>query len=132
MIFSRKHAIDQLYFWLGVFTNLYLIVIAVEFFSNLYFRYPQLEILLDALSEPYLGSLAVYTVLKEIRKRRPGGLVSLHRGEWFVAAWLVLLVLTTVAVIFSKGYYFDLMYKLVLTNSLASLMIYIGSRINRP
>lgn len=132
MFFRRKHVIDQLYFWLGIFTNLYLMVIAAEFFSNLRFGYPQLEILLDALSEPYLGSLAVYTVLKEIRKRRAGGRVSLHRGEWFVAAWLILLVITTAAVIFAQSYYFDLTYKLILTNSLASLMIYIGSRINKP
>lgn len=129
---NKKSHIDRLYFWLGLFTNFYLIAIAADFFSNLHLRYPQLETLLEALSEPYLGALAVYTVLKEIRKRRSGGFASLHRGELFVAAWLLLLVFTTAAVILTESYYFDAVYKLILTNSLASLMIYLGSRISKP
>lgn len=128
----RIHAltIDRLYAWLGHFTSLYLVVSAIEFFSNLHFRYPTVELALDALSEPYLGALATYVVLKELRKHR--GAPSLHRGERFVIAWLALLGLTTAAVVFTAAYRFDVAYKLIISNSLASLMIYIGSRLHRP
>ena len=124
--------IDHLYVWLGHFTNLYLALIAVEFFSNLHLAHPTLELALDAFSEPYLGALAVYVVLKEIRKRRLGSARSFHRGEWFVITWLALLTLTTLAVALTDTYRFDAAYKLIISNSIASLMIYLGSRLHRP
>jgi len=131
MAFFRRTTIDHLYRWLGVFTALYLILISFEFFLNLHLRYPTLERLLDALAEPYLGALAVYTVLKEVRKRREGRSRG-YRGEWYVAAWLVLLAVTTAAVMFTARYQFDVVFGLILGNSLASLMIYLGSRLHRP
>ena len=128
----QRNFIDRLYRWLGLFTNFYLILIAVEFFAVLHPRYPTLELLLDAFAEPYLGALAVYTVLKELRKRRMEVPTSLHRGEWFVAAWIILLVLTTIAVAVTERYHFDVAYKLIISASLASLMIYFGSRVHHP
>ncbi len=126
-----RSILDHLYFWLGAFTNLYLVGIAVAFFAGFAAHYPTVEKLLDALTEPYLGALAVYTVLKEIQKRRSGQSAA-RRGEWYVAAWLLLLVLATLAVASSEPYRFDTVYKLIIANSLAALMIYIGSRIHRP
>ncbi len=122
--------IDRIYFWLGYFTVFYLALSALEFFSNLHIRYPEFEHMLDALSEPYLGALAIYVVLKELRKRR--GMSSLHQGERFVIAWLILLSAATLAVMGTDLYRFDIAYRLIISNSLASLMIYIGSRIHHP
>lgn len=128
----QRNFIDRLYRWLGFFTNLYLVLITVEFFAVLHLRYPAFELSLDAFAEPYLGALAVYTVFKELRKRRMEVPTSLHRGEWFVVSWLILLVLTTVAVAATERYRFDASYKLIISTSLASLMIYLGSRLHRP
>lgn len=126
----RAVTIDHIYFWLGYFTSLYLILSAVEFFSNLHVAYPAVEQALDALSEPYLSALAIYVILKELRKRR--GVFSLHRGERFVVAWFVLLAATTLAVMFTDTYHFDLAYQLIIANSLASFVIYFGSQLHRP
>lgn len=126
----RALTIDRIYFWLGYFTSFYLVLSAIEFFSNLHVRYPTVEYALDALSEPYLGALATYVVLKELRKRR--GTPSLHQGERFVIAWLILLVATTFTVVLTDFYHFDVAYRLIISNALASLMIYIGSRIHTP
>ena len=127
----ERSVTDRLYVWLGFFTNVYLLLIAIEFFSGAQRRYPQLAALLDTFSEPYLGALAVYVVLKEIHKRR-GTRLSRHRGEWFVAAWLTLLIITTVLVAATAFYPFDLVYRLVIANSLTALMIYFGARIRTP
>ncbi|MBI4132126.1 MAG: hypothetical protein HY474_00670 [Candidatus Sungbacteria bacterium] len=124
------NTVDHIYRWLGYFTSLYLIAAAVEFFAHLHAAYPEAERLLDALSEPYLGALATYVVLKELRKRR--GVPPLHRGEHFVAAWLILLAVTTLAVAFTATYRFDPVYHLIISNSLASFIIFLGSRIHRP
>ena len=128
----HTHAVDRLYFWLGLFTNAYLLAIAAEFFYNLHLRHPTVERLLDAFSEPYLGALAVYVVLKEIRKRRSGSPESFHRGERFVYGWLGLLIITTLAVAFTDRYRVDAAYQAVIQNSLAALTIYLGARIHRP
>lgn len=124
-------SLERMYFWLGYFTSFYLILSAVEFFANLHLVYPAVEHALDALSEPYLGGLAVYVILKEIRKKRRD-LPSLHRGERFVAAWLTLFAATSLAVVLSEFYRFDVAYRLIVSNSLASFMVYLGSRLHRP
>lgn len=129
MSIRRTHAVDRLYLWLGLFTNAYLLLIAAEFFSSLHLRYPAVERLLEAFSEPYLGALAVYVVLKEIRKRRSSSPIPAHRGEWFVYSWLGLLVLTTLAVTLTERYHFDAVYQAVIQNSLAALTIFLGARI---
>jgi len=126
----RTVTVDRIYFWLGYFTIFYLILSAVEFFSNLHVSYPVVEHALDALSEPYLSALAIYVVLKELRKRR--GVISLHRGERFVVAWVILLIATTLAAVLTDTYQFDRAFHLIISNSLASLVIYIGSQLHRP
>ncbi len=127
----RHGALDILYFLLGFFTNVYGITITVIFFARAAHMIPILVGTLDAFQEPYLGALAVYVVLKEIRKRRHG-LESRHFGEMFVVFWLLLLFASTLMVLFSDSYRFDEVYKLIITNSLAAFIIYIGGLINRP
>ena len=124
---SRRQAgaIDWLYLGLGGFTHLYGITLSVLFISRGGGQWPVLDGMLDALQEPYLGGLGIYVVLKELRKRT-SHVKSRHSGEYFVAAWLGLLVLATLLVIFSLDYRFDDIYKIIITNSLATGLIYLG------
>lgn len=127
----KKEAIDWLYFWLGSFTNIYLFTLTAFFFTHAAGEWKILSGLLDALQEPYLGAVGIYVVLKEIRKRRYGDL-SRHHGEIFVFLWGFLLFIASIFVIFSSFYEFDEIYKLIITNSIATLLIYIASLLNKP
>lgn len=127
----RHRAIDAFYFIIGALTHFYGGTLTLLFFFRTASSWPVLVGLLDALQEPYLGGLGVYVILKEIRKRYHHE-QSKHYGEFFVAMWLVLLVVSTLLVFFSPAYRFDDVYKLIITNSLATLAIYVGGLINRP
>ncbi|MBI2640566.1 MAG: hypothetical protein HYW91_01610 [Candidatus Sungbacteria bacterium] len=127
----RHRAVDWLYFWLGLSTHLYGATATVLFFLRAGSEWPVLAGLLDAFQEPYLGGLAVYVILKEIEKRRHGR-TSQHYGEYFVIAWMGLLFVSTIFILFFAEYHFDAVYKLIITNSLAAVIIYIGGFINRP
>lgn len=122
---------DALYFIIGGLTHFYGVTLALLFFFRASLSWPLLVGILDALQGPYLGGLGVYVILKEIRKRRHQE-PSKHWGEWFVAMWLVLLGVSSALVFFSAAYAFDITYKLIIANSLATLVIYIGGLINRP
>lgn len=128
---TRHRAIDTLYFIIGAFTHFYGAVLAFLFLFRAALSWPLLVGALDALQEPYLGGLGVYVILKEIRKRHHHE-SSKHYGEFFVAMWFILLAASTLMVFFSSQYHFDEIYKLIITNSLATLIIYIGGLINRP
>lgn len=127
----RHRAVDWLYFWLGLSTHLYGATATILFFFRAGSEWPVLAGLLGAFQEPYLGGLGVYVVLKEIEKRRHGH-PSRHYGEYFVIAWMGLLFVSTMFVLFFAEYRFDAVYKVIVTNSLATLVIYIGGFINRP
>lgn len=132
-IIPRKisNGVDALYFIIGAFTHFYGAALAFLFLFRAALSLPLLVSALDALQEPYLGGLGVYVILKEIRKRHHQE-PSKHYGEFFVAMWLVLLAASTLMVFFSRAYYFDGVYKLIIANSLATLVIYVGGLINRP
>lgn len=125
------NGVDALYFSIGAFTHFYGAALAFLFLFRAALSWPLLVGALDALQEPYLGGLGVYVILKEIRKRRHRE-PSKHYGEFFVAMWLILLVASTITVFFSPQYHFDETYKLIITNSLATVVIYIGGMVNRP
>lgn len=127
----RRGAVDWLYYFLGVFTNLYGVALTLLFFLQRGGEFLVFVRALDALQEPYLGGLGVYVILKEIRKRRRRE-PSRHRGEYFVILWAALLVLSSALVLVSPQYHFDDVYRLIVTNSLATLIIYVGGLLNRP
>lgn len=123
--------IDRLYILLAVFTYLYMTATAFAFFSRGGANFPVLAQILDALAEPYLGSVGIYVILKEIRKRRFAE-KSKHSGEIFVLLWLLLLFVSTAFVVFSPVYAFDEVAGLIVTMGLAVVVIYIGGLIHRP
>lgn len=125
------HLLDWLYFLLFIFTHFYFLAIAFLFFANrggYFFLSTQL---LHALSEPYLGGLGVYVLLKEIRKRKMPS-AGRHRGEVFVLAWQALLVVSLGFILFLPTYHFDLIAQLIVANALAVLVIFVASRIHKP
>lgn len=127
----RHYAIDWLYLWLGLFTHLYGISVTILFFAQAADKWPKFVGFLMALQEPYLGALGVYVVLKEIRKRHHH-LDSRHFGELFVFLWMLLLLSSSLFVLILPEYHFDSLYRLIITNSLATLIIYIGGILHRP
>lgn len=125
------HAIDWLYLALGFFTFFYYWSIVFLFFSGRGGYYFISTKLLGALSEPYLGAVGIYVILKEIRKRKIAR-ESRHYGEIYVWFWVILLIASSSLVLFTKNFHFDSIMRLIITNSLASLVIYIAGKIHRP
>lgn len=125
------HALDWFYGLLFIFTHFYFLAIAFLFFSSRGGYYFLTTQLMEALSEPYLGALGVYVLLKELRKRKIQP-TSRHYGEIFVAAWQVLLVVAIGCIVLFSRYHFDDIARLVITNALAVLFIYAAGNIHRP
>ncbi len=123
--------VDILYFFLGIFTYVYLFAIAFLYLSGVSSFDTVASKLIRALAEPYLGAVGIYTILKESRKRRYA-LSSRHRGEIFVIAWLALFALTSILAIFTKFYTFTKTFELIIMLSLSLGIIYIGSVVHRP
>lgn len=124
--FLKNHSLDILYVLFGFITHAYLVVILISFFLRHYI--PETAIhLADSLSEPYLGIIGIYLVLKEVRIRT-GKEIS-HRiiGEAFVVIWIILLFVSTLLTFLSESYIVDDVYRLIITNSLASVIIRIGT-----
>ena len=116
---------EILYFLLATITYLYLALSIVTFFFDKYV--PQIfPFIISTLSEPYLGVLGVYVVVKEINKRR-GKMAPKHWGELFVGLWFMFFITATLLTIFSEHYYTNAIYKTIVTNSLAALIIRIGT-----
>ena len=128
----RESTLGLLYRVLGIFTHCYGATLTILFFTRVEYLWPALVRFLEALQEPYLAGLGVYVVLKEIRKYRTGGKKGRRHGEYFVLLWVVLLGISTLAVIFSPQYHLDVIYRLILANGLATLVIFIGGLIHRP
>lgn len=127
----RHRAVDWLFLGLGVFTHFYGAALTFLFFIRAGENWHILVGILQALQEPYLGALGVYVIVKEIEKHRHNS-PSKHYGEFFVGGWLLLLIVSTALVVFSPGFEFDLIYKIIVANALATLIIYIGGVIHRP
>lgn len=129
-VFFRE-TVDLLYFFLGIFTYVYLFAIAFLYLSGVSSFDTVATKLIRALAEPYLGAVGIYTILKESRKRRYA-ISSRHRGEIFVLAWLALLTLTSILAIFTKFYTFTKTFELIIMLSLSLGIIYIGGVVHRP
>ena len=123
--------VDILYFFLGIFTYVYLFAIAFLYLSGVSSFDTVASKLIRALAEPYLGAVGIYTILKESRKRRYA-ISSRHRGELFVIGWLGLLALASLFATFSKFYTFTKTLELIIMLSLSIGIIYIGSVVHRP
>lgn len=125
--YLKDNFVDILYHLLSVFTYFYLAAIILVFFfeKNLPHAIP---FIVDTLSEPYLGALGVYVVVKEIERRR-GRQIKRRLGELFAHIWIMFLIAASTAVYFSDYYHLTPLYQTVITNALAALIIRIGTLI---
>ena len=126
-----REALDLFYFFLAVFTYAYLLASAALFFSRLNLQYPILSAIIDTLSEPYLGSVGIYVILKEVRKRRKK-LSSQHAGELFVGAWVLLLFSALFLTLVSPHFAYNELLRTIVVNGLVVFLIFIGSIISKP
>lgn len=126
-----KNAVDALYFWLGIFTYLYFFTVAFLYLGGLSFHENISTKIVEALAEPYLGAVAIYTILKETRKRNKH-LKSRHWGEIFIILWLLLFLISSTVSLFSDFYVFNNTLKLIITVALSVGIIYVGGTIHRP
>lgn len=126
-----QETVDVLYFFLGIFTYVYFFAIAFLYLSGVSNFDTVASKLIRALAEPYLGTVGIYTILKESRKRRYA-ITSRHWGEFFVLAWLGLLFMASVLAAVFKFYTFTRSLELIIMLSLSVGIIYIGSVVHRP
>ncbi|MEK7133079.1 MAG: hypothetical protein AAB771_00100 [Patescibacteria group bacterium] len=119
------------YFGLSAFTYFYFITLVVLYFGRFWGSYSTLSFLVSAFSEPYIGAVAVYTLLKEYRKKiKLSG--SFHRGEVFVGAWALMLFAAIALTLFSDNYPLNEPFKIIIQVSSAVILIYLGSLIHKP
>ena len=121
--------VDTLHFVLIFATYTYLLLSVAAFFFQ-YALPRQIVYIVDALSEPYLGVLGIYVVVNEIRRRR-GKVAHSYFANVFAGAWAIFLVISTLIVILGDTYYFNEMYRTVVTNSLAALIIRVGTGLSK-
>lgn len=116
--------VDTLHYVLVVATYAYFAAnIAIFFFQV---SLPRTFIsLVETFSEPYLGALGIYIVVNEIRRRR-GKNVHPHFSTAFAVSWMVLLLVSTMLVYFGDTYYFNTVYRTIVTNSFAAFIIRLG------
>ena len=122
--YFRQNLIDLLYLVLSIFTYVYLALSILTFFFEK--SVPNfLPHAIEILSEPYLGVLGVYVVVKEIERRR-GYLKHRTWGELFAIIWFFFFVTASFLTFFSPEYHANAVYKTVVTNALAAIIIRIG------
>lgn len=122
-----KNFLTLLYYLLSTFTYLYLGLSIITFFLSK--QVPKsFPYIIDTLSEPYLGALGVYVVVKELERRR-GKEPPKHWGELFTATWLIFFAVATILTYLSDDYNLSGTYKNVVTNALAAIIIRIGTLI---
>lgn len=126
-----ESAVDFLYYIVGFFTSLYFLSAVYLFFAG-GGKYHEIAVkIFDSLSEPYLGSVGIYVILKEIRKRNLRA-KSKHFGEFFVLAWTLLFIAGAVLVIFTPEFIFDDLMSAITTVTLALIVIYTGGLVHKP
>jgi amino acid transporter len=126
--YLAEHFIELLYVFSSFVTYAYLAAVVAIFFLK--DAIPPIMIkIIDSVSEPYLGLIGIYIILKEIRERK-GDRVSAY-SEIFVALWFSLLIVSTLFTFFSQQYHFDEFYKLIITDSLAAFIIRLGTFLHR-
>ena len=126
-----KNAIDALYFWLGVFTYLYFFLTGFLYLAGISFYENLSTKIIQSLAEPYLGAVAIYTILKETRKRKASA-PSRHWGEIFVILWILLFLVSSLAALLSDFYIFNNTLGLIITVALSIGIIYVGGAIHKP
>ena len=123
-----NHLVDFLFVSLSIFAYLYLfLAIITFFFENQTPKY--LPDIIETLAEPYLGAIGIYIVVKEIERRRGKNIRSMRKGDIFTLIWFIFFVSASFLTYFSEDYHWGTLYKTIVTNALAAIIIRIGALI---
>lgn len=125
--YVHEHFIDILYKVLSITTYLYITASIIVFFFQ--HSIPKiLPYMIEALSEPYLGTLGVYVVIKEMERRR-GRVIQRKWGELFAIIWFGFFIVASFFTFSYDNYPVGTLYKSIVTNALAAVIIRIGTLI---
>ena len=116
--------VDGLHVLLAIFTYGYMAAAIIAFFwqESAPAAFPYM---VEVLADPYLGALGIYLIVKEIEIRR--GNIKRRRGEFFAVAWFMFLLAATLSVYFFDRYNPENeIYKTIVTDSSAAILIRIG------
>ncbi|PIR70027.1 MAG: hypothetical protein COU46_03645 [Candidatus Niyogibacteria bacterium CG10_big_fil_rev_8_21_14_0_10_42_19] len=121
--YLKERLVDILYVLFSIFTYFYLAITIATFFFNESVP-PSFPFLVETLADPYLGALGVYLVIKEVERRR---LKTIRlRREFFVSIWVAFLITASILSYFEEGTFFNEIYKIVVTNAFAAIIIRVG------
>lgn len=122
--FFYNNLVEILYVILSFFTYFYLLFSIVTFFFEKSVP-PYFPRIIETLSEPYLGVLGIYVVVRELERRK--GLIKKRTwGELFAVIWFFFFVAASFLTFFSEHYHLSTIYKTVVTNALAAVIIRVG------
>jgi hypothetical protein len=120
------HLVDFLFVSLSIFAYLYLLLTIVTFFFE--DQAPKyLPDIIETLAEPYLGAIGIYIVVKEIERRRGKNLRGIRKSDFFTLIWFIFFVAASFFTYFSEHYHWSALYKTIVTNALAAIIIRIGA-----
>lgn len=123
-----NHLVDFLFVSLSIFAYLYLFLAIITFFFE--DQAPKyLPDIIETLAEPYLGAIGIYIVVKEIERRRGKNIRSMRKGDIFTLIWFIFFVSASFLTYFSESYHWGSLYKTIVTNALAAIIIRIGALI---
>ncbi|PIR69751.1 MAG: hypothetical protein COU47_01570 [Candidatus Niyogibacteria bacterium CG10_big_fil_rev_8_21_14_0_10_46_36] len=120
--YIKKKSIDILYILFSIFTYLYLAVSVFTFFFHTFVP-DSLPFAIEALSDPYLGALGIYIVIHGIEKKRRK---TKSKGQLFVPLWTLFFIIASVFLYFVPDQTLDTLYKTVVTNAFAAIILRVG------
>jgi len=118
----QKNFVDILYVIFSIFTYLYLVLSVVTFFFHTFVPH-SLPFAIEALSDPYLGALGVYIVIHGIEKKRRK---TKSKGQLFVSLWALFFVVASVFLYFVPDSTVENLYKTIVTNAFAAVILRVG------
>ncbi|MBI4114851.1 MAG: hypothetical protein HY445_03350 [Candidatus Niyogibacteria bacterium] len=124
--YLKARVIDILYVAFAIFTYLYIFLSAISFFFH--DKTPSaILFLIEALSDPYLGALGLYIVIRDIeRRRKTKNKKKKSKSELFVPLWVFFLVCASLFLFFVPNEVLHGLYKIIVTNAVAAVIMRIG------
>lgn len=119
--YIRKKSIDILYVIFSIFTYLYLALSVIAFFFHTFVP-DSLPFIIEALSDPYLGALGLYIVMHGLYRKKK----SRSHGQLFVPLWALFFLFASAFIYFVPDHTLETLYKTVVTNAFAALILRVG------
>lgn len=122
--YFHEHFTDVVYRFFNTFIYSYLTLSVVTFFFSEHVP-PAFSFIIEALSEPYLGAVGVYLLLREVGRRRTKE--GTKPKDYFILFWFIFFVGATVFTYYVPSTpLVSELYKIVVTNSFAAIILRIS------